>query len=193
MTNELRRVLMAAWMIGMLADRVIAQQTAIDPAKAAAIQAHTAAATEAAKDDFKGSLNMCTPPAPAPAQRGARGGAQQNAAAAPAGPIEAGKAFDNLYFVGLRSASAWAITTSAGIILIDALNNTKDAETTIVPGLKHLGLDPNQIKYVVVTHSHGDLRTNRGKLQTLCGFGGSHVGHRREKRNRCLPFESPEC
>jgi metallo-beta-lactamase class B len=56
----------------------------------------------------------------------------------------------------LRSVAAWAITTSDGIILIDALNNAKDAENTIVPGLKHLGLDPTQIKYVVVTHSHGD-------------------------------------
>ena len=34
--------------------------------------------------------------------------------------------------------------------------NSNDAKNTIVPGLQSLGLDPNQIKYVVITHSHGD-------------------------------------
>jgi metallo-beta-lactamase class B len=98
---------------------------------------------------------MCTPPAQAPAQRGAQGGGGQ-ATAQPTTEPAASKAFDNLYFVGLRSVAAWAVKTSDGIIMIDALNNAKDAENTIVPGLKSLGLDPNQIKYVVITHSHGD-------------------------------------
>src|SRR5215471_361692 len=130
-------------------------QTTIDKAKDDAIQAHTAAATAAARNDFKGSLSMCTPPAQAPAQRGAQGGGGQ-ANVQPTIEPAASKAFDNLYFVGLRSVAAWAVKTSDGIIMIDALNNAKDAENTIVPGLKSLGLDPNQIKYVVITHSHGD-------------------------------------
>jgi metallo-beta-lactamase class B len=125
-----------------------------DKAKDDAIKAHTAAATAAAKEDFKGSLNMCVPPAP-PGQRGARGGGQR-AGQPQSGVVPPAKAFDNLYFVGLRSVAAWAVKTSDGIIMIDALNNAKDAENTIVPGLKSLGLDPNQIKYVVITHSHGD-------------------------------------
>ena len=91
-----------------------------------------------------------------PAQRGARGGGGQRNTQPPSDTVEATKAFDNLYFVGLRSVAAWAVTTSEGIILIDALNNSNDAKNTIVPGLKSLGLDPNQIKYVVITHSHGD-------------------------------------
>jgi metallo-beta-lactamase class B len=129
-----------------------------DKAKDDAIKAHTAAATAAAKDDFKGSLNMCVPPAP-PGQRGARGaggGGGQRGAQPPSDVVPAARAFDNLYFVGLRSVAAWAVKTSDGIIMIDALNNAKDAENTIVPGLKSLGLDPKQIKYVVITHSHGD-------------------------------------
>ena len=135
---------------------VMAQGTS-DKAKEDAIKAHTAVATAAAKEDFKGSFNMCTPPAPAPAQRGARGaGGGQRNTQPPSDVVPAAKAFDNLYFVGLRSVAAWAVKTSDGIILIDALNNAKDAENTIVPGLKSLGLDPNQIKYVVITHSHGD-------------------------------------
>lgn len=130
-------------------------QTTIDKAKDDAIKAHTAAATAAALNDFKGSLSMCTPPTQAPAQRGARAAGGQANVQPPTEPA-ATKAFDNLYFVGLRSVAAWAVKTSDGIIMIDALNNAKDAENTIVPGLKRLGMDPNQIKYVVITHSHGD-------------------------------------
>jgi metallo-beta-lactamase class B len=130
-------------------------QTTIDKAKDDAIKAHTAAATAAARNDFEGSLSMCTPPAQAPAQRGAQGGGGQANLQPPTEPA-ASKAFDNLYFVGLRTVAAWAVKTSDGIIMIDALNNAKDAENTIVPGLKSLGLDPNQIKYVVITHGHGD-------------------------------------
>src|SRR6266853_6543239 len=103
MTNKSLLPLAAAVLtLGAFAVSVNAQGTAGDKAKADAIQAHVAAATAAAKEDFKGSLNMCNPPAPAPAQRGARGGGQQNPPAPAAAAAEAGKAFDNLYFVGLR-------------------------------------------------------------------------------------------
>jgi metallo-beta-lactamase class B len=81
--------------------------------------------------------------------------------AGPAAPLanntaEPAKIFDNLYFIGIPSVSAWAITTSAGIIVIDSLDNPREAETFIEGGLKKLGLDPMQVKYVVITHSHND-------------------------------------
>jgi metallo-beta-lactamase class B len=66
------------------------------------------------------------------------------------------KAFDNLYFVGGKWVSAWALTTADGIILFDAMNNEDDAERTIVRGLKTLGLDPSTVKTIIVTHGHGD-------------------------------------
>jgi metallo-beta-lactamase class B len=69
---------------------------------------------------------------------------------------EPAKIFDNLYWVGIPSVSAWAITTSEGIIVIDSLDNAKEAETYIEGGLRKLGLDPAQIKYVVITHAHTD-------------------------------------
>jgi metallo-beta-lactamase class B len=70
------------------------------------------------------------------------------------------KVFDNLYFLGEKNAqeshsSAWAVTTSAGIILIDALADNS-VEPQVVEGLKKLGLDPKAIKYVLVTHAHFD-------------------------------------
>jgi len=67
-----------------------------------------------------------------------------------------GQAFDNLVFVGTAWVSAWALRTSDGIILIDALNNTAEASTLIEGGLRRLGLDPAQIKIIIVTHGHGD-------------------------------------
>jgi metallo-beta-lactamase class B len=58
--------------------------------------------------------------------------------------------------VGADWVSAWAIKTSGGIILIDALNNEAEAATLIDGGMRKLGLDPAQIRYVIVTHGHGD-------------------------------------
>ncbi len=52
--------------------------------------------------------------------------------------------------------SAWAIDTPQGIILIDALNTGKEAAQLIEDGLRKVGLDPARIKYIIVTHGHGD-------------------------------------
>lgn len=65
------------------------------------------------------------------------------------------KVFDNLYFVGGSVHSAWAITTSDGIILIDTVYSY-NSEELIVGGMEKLGLDPKTIKYVIITHGHGD-------------------------------------
>jgi metallo-beta-lactamase class B len=67
-----------------------------------------------------------------------------------------GQAFDNLFFVGSKWVSAWAITTSDGIILIDAMDNEDEAERIIERGLNTLGLDPAKVKTIIVTHGHGD-------------------------------------
>ena len=67
-----------------------------------------------------------------------------------------GQAFDNLYYVGATWVSAWVLKTSEGLILIDALNNTKEAADLIEGGMRRIGLDPAQIRYVLVTHGHGD-------------------------------------
>ncbi len=63
--------------------------------------------------------------------------------------------FDNLYYIGTKTLGAWAVKTSNGIILINAMH-TRSAESEIVPGLKKLGLDPSQVKYVIVTQAEGE-------------------------------------
>jgi metallo-beta-lactamase class B len=69
-----------------------------------------------------------------------------------------------VYFVGQSEYSAWAVTTSAGIILMDAIFDYS-VEDEVVHGLKALGLDPAQIKYVVISHAHGDHVGGAGFLQ----------------------------
>jgi len=54
-----------------------------------------------------------------------------------------------------KTNSAWAVNTSAGIILIDTLFGYA-AQDEIVDGLKRVGLEPANIKYIVVSHAHGD-------------------------------------
>jgi metallo-beta-lactamase class B len=65
------------------------------------------------------------------------------------------KVFDNLSFVGGKLHSSWALTTSEGIILIDTIF-PYNSEELIVGGMKRLGLNPKDIKYVLISHAHGD-------------------------------------
>ncbi len=66
------------------------------------------------------------------------------------------KAADNLYFLGYGIVAAWAVDTSDGIILIDALSNQAEADKYIIGGMRQLGLDPSRIKTIIVSHGHGD-------------------------------------
>ena len=68
---------------------------------------------------------------------------------------EPAKVFDNLYFVGGKIHSAWALKTNDGIILLDTIY-TYNSEELILGGMKKLGLDPKDIKYLLVTHAHQD-------------------------------------
>jgi len=120
----------------------------------ATVAAHVAKAKQLAGEDLKPLLVLCQP---APAARATAEQRDQRIAREIARPApEPGRAFDNLYYVGAAWVSAWAIRTSQGLILIDALNNPKEAEQLVDGGLRKLGLDPAQIKYVIVTHAHGD-------------------------------------
>jgi metallo-beta-lactamase class B len=65
------------------------------------------------------------------------------------------KVFDNLYFVGGKLHSAWALTTKEGIILFDTIY-PYNSEELIIGGMKKVGLDPRDIKYLIVSHAHGD-------------------------------------
>jgi len=65
------------------------------------------------------------------------------------------KVFDNLYYVGQTEYSAWAVTTSEGIIIIDPIFDYS-VEAEVTQGLLKLGLNPADIRYVIVSHGHSD-------------------------------------
>jgi metallo-beta-lactamase class B len=76
-----------------------------------------------------------------------------NAATDP--PIEPSKIFDNVYAIGNTGTVAYAITTSDGIMLLDALS-ANETEPVLLPGMRKLGLDPANVKLVIVAHGHAD-------------------------------------
>ena len=124
------------------------------------VDAHVAAAKALAAKSDTALITLCNPPAPAPARANqpARAGQPARGAQPPdrsrwaAEPV---KVFDNLYYVGEKEYSAWAVTTSAGIIIVDAIYDYSVADQ-VAGGLKKLGLDPANIKYVVISHAHRD-------------------------------------
>jgi metallo-beta-lactamase class B len=90
----------------------------------------------------------------------------------PTRQIDIVKIFDNLYYLGFNTVGAWVIPTNAGIILIDALNNVDEAEHVIVPALQSAGLNPADVKLVVVGHGHSDHFGGASYFQQKYG---SHV------------------
>jgi metallo-beta-lactamase class B len=116
------------------------------------IEAHLAAAKAAAGFDFAGTLaRICIAPQTGP-----------GADVPPPPPpdrttwfTEPAKVFDNLYFVGTKFHSAWALTGRDGIILIDTLYDYA-SEEAIAGGLRKLGLDPAAVKYAIISHAHRD-------------------------------------
>jgi len=149
--------------------------TALGQAKPDTVEAHVAAA-KAAAGQFHANLfnTLCAPssirPSPAP-QRGqpaAAAGQRGNPPDRSQWYHEPVKVFDNLYFVGQTEWSAWAVTTSAGIIVIDTIFEYA-VEDEVAGGLKKLGLDPAQIKYVIVSHGHRDHSGGARFLQDRFG------------------------
>jgi len=142
-------------------------QTHIDAARAAAGTDHVGLFQPLCD----GALALAKPAAP----RGGGAGRGQGRQGGPPPPparetwhAEPVKVFDNMYYVGMTEYSAWAITTSQGIILLDAIYDYS-IEDEVVGGLKKLGLNPADIKYVVVAHGHLDHAGGAKYLQQKFG------------------------
>ena len=140
-------------------------------------QRHIDAARAAAGTDHMGlfqplcdgALSLAKPPAP---RGGGPGRGRQGGPPPPparetwhAEPV---KVFDNMYYVGMTEYSSWAITTSQGIILLDAIYDYS-IEDEVVEGLKKLGLNPADIKYVIIAHGHLDHAGGAKYLQEKYG------------------------
>lgn len=68
---------------------------------------------------------------------------------------DSAQVFDNLYFIGGKIHSAWALKTSQGFIVIDTIF-PYNSEELIVGGLQRLGFDASDIKYLIISHAHAD-------------------------------------
>ena len=78
------------------------------------------------------------------------------------------KAFDNLYYVGAGWVGSWLITTSDGLILLDALDRPAHVDH-LLDGVRKLGFDPKNIKYLVITQAHADHYAGAARLQKEFG------------------------
>ena len=168
---QVTRALAAVCASVLLAGAVSAQAPAND------IDAHISAARATASLDYRATfVNLCfagANPALANPAAGRAGGAARGAGPA-ATPDRANwyaspyKIFDNLYWLGTRQHSSWALVTSGGIVILDT-NFAWATQPEIIDGLKTLGLDARQIKYVVISHAHGDHDQGAAELQKQFG------------------------
>jgi metallo-beta-lactamase class B len=162
-----------AVLAGIAADSGFAQQPPVKRDFESEIQAALQAAKTAAEFEFLGTLvrTCLLPQSGGEDTRDNVPGYVTNPASAPARNTwyaEPAKVFDNLYFVGGKVHSAWALPTREGIILIDTIY-PYNSEELVIGGVRKLGLDPKNIKYVLVSHAHGDHIGGAEMLQTRYG------------------------
>ena len=167
------RALSIGTMLAVMAGMGLASAQTLPPTS---VNGLVSAAKTAAGTDWPGTfLRLCiTPPPAARSGRGAsapgadadaRGGRTASAPAANAGPAgpparaswyaEPAKVADNFYFLGTKIHSAWALVGIEGIFVLEALYDYA-APDEIAGGMKKLGLDMNKVKYVIISHAHGD-------------------------------------
>lgn len=119
-------------------------------------QAHCAAAKAAAGAEHINLYNrfaeVCDGERPSAAGAQPRGGGPPPQAVWHHAPV---KVFDNLYFIGTKEHASWAVQTSDGLIVIDALFDYA-VKDEVVDGLRALGVNPATMKYLIISHGHAD-------------------------------------
>jgi metallo-beta-lactamase class B len=140
------------------------------------VESHIEAARRAAGAEYLSVFNglcgsLTPPPATAPVREPAPAAPSTYPPPRSQWHVDPVKVFDNLYYLGQSEYTAWAVTTSAGIIVIDPLFEYS-VEDEVVNGLTKLGLDPREIKYVLVSHGHRD---HVGGARLLQDRFGAHV------------------
>jgi len=147
--SKIRTLLLAiaAFAVAALASRAGAQgSVAASGPDPMAFLAHVKNAQFLAADDLAArNLVDCSMP---PGNAAAGGG--------PLADAPPTRIFDKLYYLGTNRVASWAIVTRTGIIQIDSLDDAEEAQRVIVGGYRKLGLDPAQMKYLILTHGHND-------------------------------------
>ena len=75
--------------------------------------------------------------------------------------------FDNLYYVGAKSVSAWLLESDQGLILFDSLYG--ELTNLAIDSIRALGFDPDDIRYLIVSNAHYDHVGGARKFQDEFG------------------------
>ena len=82
-------------------------------------------------------------------------------------PIAPRHLVGNIYYVGTEGISSFLISTSDGLILIDS--GFESMVPGILNGVKALGFEPRNIKYLLSSHAHIDHVGGHALMQKLTG------------------------
>ena len=89
-----------------------------------------------------------------------------NAATDP--PIPPTKIFDNVYAIGNEGTVVYVVQTSAGLLMFDSLG-TAFLNNQLLPGFQALGLNPADVKMILLGHGHADHFGNAPYFQEKFG------------------------
>ena len=75
--------------------------------------------------------------------------------------------FDNLYYVGAKNVSAWLLESDQGLILFDSLYG--ELTNLAIDAIRGLGFNPDDIRYLIVSHARYDRAGGARKFQDEFG------------------------
>ena len=79
------------------------------------------------------------------------------------------KIFDNLSIISDSTDACFLLETTAGLILIDAMEQPQRYLDAILRGVADIGYEPQDVKIILVTHGHGDHYGRMGDLKRITG------------------------
>ena len=83
------------------------------------------------------------------------------------GKIKPFRVVGNVYFVGVYQASTHIIDTGDGLIMIDP--GYSNSAYLVLNSIYELGFKPQDVKYIINTHWHGDHTEATAMFKDLCG------------------------